>query len=78
MDLSVKGRRAAPDSVVQTVDEILSDCEEAVKKFHDPDPYAMHQVALGSLLPLQRIRRAAARIRKACPKAEGAPSYPSG
>ena len=45
MDLSVKDGGLPPDSVVQTVDEILSDCEEAVKKFHDPNPYAMHQVA---------------------------------
>ena len=51
MDLSVKDGGLPPDSVVQTVDEILSDCEEAVKKFHDPDPYAMHQVALAPCSP---------------------------
>ena len=50
MDLSVKDGGLPPDSVVQTVDEILSDCEEAVKKFHDPNPYAMHQVALASCI----------------------------
>ena len=51
MDLSVKDGGLPPDSVVQTVDEILSDCEEAVKKFHDPNPYAMHQVALAPCSP---------------------------
>ena len=51
MDLSVKDGGLPPDSVVQTVDEILADCEEAVKKSHDPNPYSMHQVALAPCSP---------------------------
>ena len=51
MDLSVKDGGLPPDSVVQTVDEILADCEEAVKKYHDPNPYSMHQVALAPCSP---------------------------
>lgn len=51
MDLSVKDGGLPPDSVVQTVDEILADCEEAAKKYHDPNPYSMHQVALAPCSP---------------------------
>lgn len=51
MDLSVKDGGLPPDSVVQTVDDILADCEEAVKKYHDPNPYSMHQVALAPCSP---------------------------
>lgn len=51
MDLSVKDGGLPPDSVVQTVDEILADSEEAVKKFHDPRKYSMHQVALAPCSP---------------------------
>lgn len=51
MDLSVKDGGLPPDSVVQTVDEILADCEEAVKKYLDPNPYSMHQVALAPCSP---------------------------
>ena len=51
MDLSVKDGGLPPDSVVQSVDEILSDCEKAVKRFHDSSKYAMHQVALAPCSP---------------------------
>ena len=51
MDLSVKDGGLPPDSVVQTVDEILRSSEEAVRKYHDPSPYAMHQVALAPCSP---------------------------
>ena len=51
MDLSVKDGGLPPDSVVQTVDEILKDCEVAVKKYHDSSRYAMHQVALAPCSP---------------------------
>ena len=51
MDLSVKDGGLPPDSVVQSVDEILADCEEAVKKFHDASRYSMHQVALAPCSP---------------------------
>ncbi len=56
MDLSVKDGGLPPDSVVQTVDDILKDCEEAVEKFHDPSRYAMHQVALAPCSPFSVSR----------------------
>ena len=51
MDLSVKDGGLPPDCVVQSVDQILSDSEEAVKKFHDPSLYSMRQVALAPCSP---------------------------
>ena len=51
MDLSAKDGGLPPDSVVQTVNEILRDCREAVEKFHDSSPYSMHQVALAPCSP---------------------------
>ena len=51
MDLSVKDGGLPPDSVVQTVDEILKSSEKIVQKYHDPSPYAMHQVALAPCSP---------------------------
>ncbi len=51
MDLSVKDGGLPPDSVVQTVDAILHDCEKAVENFHDDDPYSMHRVALAPCSP---------------------------
>ena len=51
MDLSKKDGGLPPDSVVQTVDEILADCEDAVAKFHDSSKYSMHQVALAPCSP---------------------------
>ena len=51
MDLSVKDGGLPPDSVVQSVDEILLSSEEAVKRFHDPSKYSMHQVALAPCSP---------------------------
>lgn len=40
-----------PDDLVQPVDLILKDCERLVKKYHDPKPFAMHQVALAPCSP---------------------------
>ena len=51
MDLSVKDGGLPPDSVVQPIDVILKESEKAVKKFHDPKPYAMHRVALAPCSP---------------------------
>lgn len=51
MDLSVKDGGLPPDSVVQTVDEIMRDSEDAVKKYHDPSRYSMHRVALAPCSP---------------------------
>lgn len=51
MDLSKKDGGLPPDSVVQTVDEILKDSRNAVEKFHDPSPYSMQMVALAPCSP---------------------------
>ena len=51
MDLSKKDGGLPPDSVVQTVDEILRDCRAAVEKFHDPRPLSMRTVALAPCSP---------------------------
>lgn len=51
MDLSVKDGGLPPDSVVQTVDEIMRDSEDVVKKYHDPSRYSMHRVALAPCSP---------------------------
>jgi len=51
MDLSVKDGGLPPDSVVQTVDEILRDSVDAIERFHDPKPYAMRRVALAPCSP---------------------------
>ena len=56
MDLSEKDGGLPPDSVVQTVDEILKDSEEAVRKYHDPAPYAMHRVSLAPCSPFSVSR----------------------
>lgn len=51
MDLSRKDGGLPPDSVVQTVDQILDDCRTVVEKFHDPAPYSMRRVALAPCSP---------------------------
>ena len=51
MDLSKKDGGLPPDSVVQTVDEILRDCQKAVEKYHDSSPLSMRMVALAPCSP---------------------------
>ena len=40
-----------PDDLVQDVDVILKDSIRLVEKYHDPKPYAMHQVSLAPCSP---------------------------
>ncbi len=40
-----------PDELVQSVDVILKDSHRLVEKFHDPRPFAMHQVSLAPCSP---------------------------
>lgn len=56
MDLSVKDGGLPPDSVVQTLDEIMKDSEEAVRKYHENRPYSMHRVALAPCSPFSVSR----------------------
>ena len=51
MDLSKKDGGLPPDSVVQTVDEILQDSARCIEKYHDPSYGAMHRVALAPCSP---------------------------
>ena len=51
MDLSKKDGGLPPDSVVQTIDEILADSERLVRVWHDPAPYSMRQVVLAPCSP---------------------------
>ena len=51
MSLSKKDGGLPPDTVVQSVDEILKDSEALVKKFHDKNPFAMRQVAIAPCSP---------------------------
>ena len=51
MDLSVKDGGLPPDSVVQSVDEIMRDSADLVSRYHDRSPFAMHRVALAPCSP---------------------------
>lgn len=51
MDLSKKDGGLPPDSVVQTVDEILRDCDAAIDAYHDPSFQSMRRVALAPCSP---------------------------
>lgn len=51
MDLSQKDGGLPPDSVVQTIDEILDDSERLFRVWHDPSPYSMRQVVLAPCSP---------------------------
>lgn len=51
MDLSQKDGGLPPDSVVQTIDEIMADSERLVRVWHDDSRFSMHQVALAPCSP---------------------------
>lgn len=51
MDLSEKNGGLPPDSVVQDVDEILSDSERVIRRFHDGARFSMHQIVLAPCSP---------------------------
>ena len=51
MSRSKKDGGLPPDSVVQTEDEILSDCLRAIERHHDPEPLAMLRIALAPCSP---------------------------
>lgn len=46
-----EGWGPSPDSVVQTIDEIMADSERLVRVWHDPSPFSMRQVALAPCSP---------------------------
>uniref|UniRef100_UPI003D8D5700 8-oxoguanine deaminase n=1 Tax=Gordonia sp. B7-2 TaxID=3420932 RepID=UPI003D8D5700 len=51
MDLSEKDGGLPPDSVVQSLDEILTASTDAVARWHDPEPGAMVRIALAPCSP---------------------------
>jgi len=51
MDLSKKDGGLPPDTVVQTVDEILRDSARLIEQYHDPSFGSMHQVVLAPCSP---------------------------
>lgn len=51
MDLSVKDGGLPPDSVVQTVDEIMKDSERLIDRWQDRSFGAMHRIALAPCSP---------------------------
>ena len=51
MDLSKKDGGLPPDSVVQTIDEILADSIRVIEIYHDPSPGSMRQVVLAPCSP---------------------------
>ena len=56
MDLSKKDGGLPPDSVVQTVDEIMKDSVHAIETYHDASFGSMHQVALAPCSPFSVSR----------------------
>ena len=51
MDLSVKDGGLPPDSVVQSVDEILRDSARVIEAYHDPSFGSMRQIVLAPCSP---------------------------
>ena len=51
MTRSRKDGGLPPDSVVQTEEEIMKDCERVINKFHDTSRFAMKKVALAPCSP---------------------------
>ena len=51
MSLSKKDGGLPPDSVVQTEDEIIGDCQRVIERYHDPSRFSMLRVALAPCSP---------------------------
>ena len=51
MDLGARHGGLPPDSVVEDLDQILRDTEDAIARFHDPRPGAMVRVAVAPCSP---------------------------
>ena len=51
MDLSKKDGGLPPDSVVQSIDEIMADSARLIEAYHDPSFQSMHRVALAPCSP---------------------------
>jgi 8-oxoguanine deaminase len=51
MSVGVSKGGLPPDSVVQSEDEILEDCERVIRKYHDPAPGSMLRIGLAPCSP---------------------------
>jgi len=51
MSLSKKDGGLPPDSVVQTEDEILTDCQRVIERYHDREPLSMLRIAVAPCSP---------------------------
>ena len=51
MDLSEKDGGLPPDSVVETIDQIMTASSDAIDRWHDPSPDAMVKIALAPCSP---------------------------
>ncbi|MBQ3488151.1 MAG: amidohydrolase family protein, partial [Clostridia bacterium] len=51
MDLSKKDGGLPPDSVVQTIDEILADSQRLIERYHHPEKDHMHDIVLAPCSP---------------------------
>ncbi|QRN86914.1 amidohydrolase [Clostridia bacterium] len=45
-----------PDSMVETTDYFLSDCERLIKKYHDPNPFSMSQIVIAPCQPINSYK----------------------
>jgi 8-oxoguanine deaminase len=52
MGISEKDGGLQPDSIVQSIDDIIDDSERVLERYHDPRPGAMIQIALAPCSPL--------------------------
>jgi 8-oxoguanine deaminase len=69
MDLSQKDGGLPPDSVVQTTDAILKDCERVIKAYHDDREGSFLQVALAPCSPFSvstELMKQSAIMAKSC------------
>jgi cytosine/adenosine deaminase-related metal-dependent hydrolase len=68
MDLSQKDGGLPPDSVVQSIDTILWDCERVLDRYHDPEAGSMLRIGISPCSPFsatkQLMRESAALARK--------------
>lgn len=68
MDLSKKDGGLPPDSVVQTIDEIMKDSVRLIEKYHNPSKGSMRQIALAPCSPFsvsgELLRESAALARQ--------------
>src|SRR5574340_262 len=69
MDVGQRRGGLPPDSVVQSADDILADSERLIRKYHDPRPGSMLQIALAPCSPFTvspRLMRETAELARKC------------